>query len=68
MRQNSLLCVYYICDLIKQNESELANIDFTIINNSFQFPLYFVVLSSTKLVISIDRKSNFDGVFFKILL
>ena len=44
-----------ICDMIKQNESELANIDFEIItNNSIQFPLYFIVLSSTNMAISLE--------------
>ena len=48
------------CDVIKQNELELANIDLWIIaDNSIKFPLYFIVLSSTKVVtislITFDR-------------
>ena len=48
------------CDVIKQNESEFANID---LNNSIQFSLYFIVLSITKMALSLwNRMLNFDGI------
>ena len=41
----------YICDVIKQNESELTNVD---LDTAIQFPLYFIVLSITKMAISLE--------------
>ena len=46
-----------ICDEIKQNESELANIDLGY--NSIQFPLYFIVLSITKMAKSLEPYAQF---------
>ena len=43
-----------ICDLIKQNESELANIDFEI-EPIIQLSLYFNVLSITKMAKSLEQ-------------
>ena len=59
-----------ICDVIKPNELELANIDFLDkTNNSIQFPLYCIVLSTTiNLMYLCDRMLNFDGVFSVIQL
>ena len=55
-----------ICDVIKQNESELTVIEFLDrANNSIQFPLYFIVLSITKLYLW-NHTFNFDGVFSMI--
>ena len=47
------------CDVIKQNESELANIDLDRANHSSQFPLYFIVLSITKIAISLEPYAQF---------
>ena len=60
--------MYKICDVIKQNEAELANIDlFSIANNNIQFPLCFIVLTNTKMAIYLwNRKSNLYEVFTKI--
>ena len=44
--------------MIKQHESELPNIDFKIIAFNFQFPLYLIVLSSTKMVISLELTAS----------
>ena len=52
------------CDVIKQNESELAIIDFYFLdtaNDSSQFPLYSIVLSITKITISGTVCSIFMG-------
>ena len=63
--QNLVSPQLFICDVIKQNESELANIE---------FPLYFIVLGITQVAISIFGTIclivmglNCDGVFsFKV--
>ena len=48
------------CDVIKPNESELANIDFLDrANNSIQFPLYCIVLSITIMTISLEPYAKF---------
>ena len=46
------LSVLHICDVIKQNESELAN-------NSSQHPLYLIVFNSTKIAISLGPEVQF---------
>ena len=49
-----------ICDVIKQNKSELAIIDLLDkTNNSIQFPLYFIVLSITTMAISLEPYAQF---------
>ena len=49
-----------ICDVIKQNEPELANINFLDrANSSTQFPLYFIILSITKMATSLEPYAQF---------
>ena len=48
-----------MCDVIKQNESELDNIDLDIANNSSQFPLSYIVLRSLKWLYSLEPYVQF---------
>ena len=46
--------------MIKQNDSELANIEFLDTdNNSIQFPLYFIGLGISKMAISLEQHVQF---------
>ena len=59
-----------ICDVIKQNESELANnIDSSIQQKIvFNFFCNIIVLSSTKMAITLDHSSILPRLFFFLLV
>ena len=62
-------CVKAICDAIKQNESELANINLKIQPNKADNFFCFIVFTITQNAIFLENKlPNLHGVFTKLKL
>ena len=59
----------FICDAIKQNESELANFNLKIqANKANNFFVFLLFLQSLKMLFLDNQLSNLRGVFTKLKL
>ena len=59
--------ILHICDMIKGNESDVANIVFEILAKEVVKLICFIVLTSDILFITLcNQMSNFDGAWIKL--